>query len=236
MMQSCLFAKRILKEIKSEVKPGITTDSLDKIVHEMIVNNGLYPSALNYQHFPKSICTSINNVACHGIPDDRPLKDGDILNIDVTVFLNGYHGDCSEMYEVGTVDSEGKQLIKAADICLQKAIAICKPNERFCSIGNIIEDTANELGYNVIPAYCGHGIGSYFHGAPDIYHFRNNDSKVMRPGMTFTIEPVLTQGSKEVGILEDNWTAVTIDYARTAQVEHTILITDYGCEILTRLE
>ncbi|KAJ8679945.1 hypothetical protein QAD02_015732 [Eretmocerus hayati] len=237
MAHSCKFAKRILRELRAVVKPGITTDSLDEKVHEMIINNGAYPSPLNYKGFPKSVCTSINNVACHGIPDDRPLQDGDILNIDVTVYLNGYHGDCSEMYEVGKVDDEGKRLIDVTEICLMKAISICKPNERFCNIGNIVEKTASESGYTVLPAFGGHGIGSYFHGPPDICHYANyHENGVMKAGMTFTIEPILSQGKEEVAILEDGWTAVTLDHARTAQIEHTILITDSGCNILTRLD
>ncbi|XP_014204393.1 methionine aminopeptidase 1D, mitochondrial [Copidosoma floridanum] len=234
MIHSCLLAKKVLKTIRPDVKANVTTDYLDKKIHELIVNNGAYPSPLNYKGFPKSICTSINNVACHGIPDDRALVDGDILNIDVTVYHNGFHGDCSEMFEVGEVDDEGKRLIQVAEECLMTAIGICKPNEKFCSIGNIIEETAYKHNYNVLPAFGGHGIGAYFHGPPDIYHFENEFEGVMKPGMTFTIEPILTQGGHDVCILDDGWTAVTVDSARTAQIEHTILITDHGADILTR--
>ncbi|OXU21017.1 hypothetical protein TSAR_011315 [Trichomalopsis sarcophagae] len=234
MIHSCMLAKRVLKEIRSVVKPGVTTDFLDEKIHEMIINNGAYPSPLNYRGFPKSVCTSINNVACHGVPDDRTLQDGDIINIDVTVFLNGHHGDCSEMFEVGNVDEEGKKLIEATEVCLQKAISICKPNEKFCNIGKVIEETAGKQGFTVLPAFGGHGIGSYFHGPPDIIHIENDYKGAMKPGMTFTIEPVLSQGKEDVAILEDGWTAVTLDNARAAQVEHTILITDNGCDILTR--
>ncbi|KAG7210362.1 hypothetical protein KM043_011897 [Ampulex compressa] len=233
MRNSCNLAKNILSHIKHFVKPGITTDALDEIVHEMIISNGAYPSPLNYRGFPKSSCTSINNVACHGIPDSRPLQQGDILNIDVTVYLDGYHGDCSAMFTVNEIDNEAKTLIDITELCLSNAIHICKPNENFSSIGNIIEETANKHGYNVVPAFAGHGIGSYFHGPPDIYHFANDYAGKMQPGMTFTIEPVLTQGEQQIEILEDGWTAVTVDDARTAQIEHTILITDTGCDILT---
>lgn len=234
MRDSCNFAKRVLGHIKPHVKPGVTTDELDSIVHEMIVSNGAYPSPLNYKGFPKSICTSINNVACHGIPDKRPLVKGDILNIDVTVYYHGYHGDCSKMFMVEDCDSEAKRLISITELCLRKAIEICKPNENFSSIGHIIEETANKNGYSIVPVFAGHGIGTYFHGPPDIFHFANDLPGKMLPGMTFTIEPVLTQGTEDVKILEDGWTAVTVDNARTAQCEHTVLITDTGHEILTQ--
>ncbi|XP_014223198.1 methionine aminopeptidase 1D, mitochondrial [Trichogramma pretiosum] len=233
MAHSCILARRVLREIKSILKPGITTDFVDHTIHEMIINQGAYPSTLNYRGFPKSVCTSINNVACHGIPDDRPLQDGDILNIDVTVFFNGYHGDCSEMYEIGTVDEQGKDLIKIAKLCMQKGMDICKPNEKFCNIGTMIEETAKKHGYNIFPAFGGHGIGQYFHGPPDIYHFANDGEGVMKPGMTFTIEPIVTQGREEVVVLEDEWTAVSLDNARSAQFENTILITENGYDILT---
>ncbi|XP_078035721.1 methionine aminopeptidase 1D, mitochondrial [Augochlora pura] len=234
MRDSCYLARKILNEIKQYVKPGVTTDKLDEIVHEMTISNGSYPSPLNYWKFPKSICTSINNVACHGIPDTRPLQNGDILNVDVTVFLNGYHGDCSRMFEVGECDKEAKQLISITELCLQTAINICKPNENFSSIGHVVEEMANKNGYSVVPAFAGHGIGTYFHGPPDIFHFANDYPGKMSPGMTFTIEPLLSQGTKEIIILEDGWTAITADNSRTAQSEHTILITDTGCDVLTR--
>ncbi|EFN82565.1 methionine aminopeptidase 1D, mitochondrial isoform X2 [Harpegnathos saltator] len=233
MRNSCKLASYILRQVNTLIKPGITTDALDKQVHDMIIGNGAYPSPLNYRGFPKSICTSVNNVACHGIPDNRPLQDGDILNVDITVYLNGYHGDCSNMFQIGEVDSEGKRLITITELCLKEAIQICKPNERFCNIGNVIEEIANKHNLSVIPACLGHGIGTYFHGAPDIYHFANDYSERMQSGMTFTIEPILSQGTTQLEILEDGWTACTIDNSRTAQIEHTILITDDGCEVLT---
>ncbi|EZA62257.1 hypothetical protein DMN91_003638 [Ooceraea biroi] len=233
MRHSCNLASHILHQVDRIIKPGITTDSLDKQVHDMIISNGAYPSPLNYCGFPKSICTSVNNVACHGIPDSRPLQEGDILNVDVTVYLNGYHGDCSAMFQVGEVDEEGKRLIAVTELCLKSAIEICQPNEYFCSIGNVIEEIANKHNFNVIPVFVGHGIGTYFHGAPDIFHCANDYSGKMKAGMTFTIEPVLSQGMTQIEILNDGWTACTVDNSRTAQVEHTVLITDTGCEILT---
>ncbi|XP_043506012.1 methionine aminopeptidase 1D, mitochondrial [Polistes fuscatus] len=234
MKESCELALYVLSQAKHYIEPGVTTDQLDEVIHDMIINNGAYPSPLNYKGFPKSICTSVNNVACHGIPDNRPLKHGDIINVDVTVYLNGYHGDCSKTFEVGESDPEGKRLIQIAELCLQSGIQICKPNEKFSSIGNIVEKIANKHGYNVIPAFVGHGIGTYFHGPPDILHYAHESAERMHPGMTFTVEPVLTQGGQEIEILEDGWTAVTTDDARTAQSEHTILITDTGYEIMTK--
>ncbi|XP_034945490.1 methionine aminopeptidase 1D, mitochondrial [Chelonus insularis] len=233
MKKSCKLAKHVLNQVKLLIKPGITTDQIDEQVHNMIINNGAYPSPFNYKGFPKSICTSINNVACHGIPDNRPLKKGDILNVDVTVYLDGYHGDCSEMFVVVETDENANKLIKTVEKCLNAAIKICKPNEKFSSIGNIIEETSYQDQFSVIPVLAGHGIGSYFHGPPDILHFANDYSGEMQPGMTFTIEPALSEGDTQVVLLNDGWTVVTFDNSRTVQMEHTILITNHGCEVLT---
>jgi methionyl aminopeptidase len=183
--------------------------------------------------FPKSVCTSVNNVACHGIPDDRKLLDGDIVNIDVTVFYNGYHGDCSRTFLVGNVDDRGRYLVNATEECLNEAIRCCGPGQFICKIGQTIARYAKKMELEVMPAFIGHGIGSYFHGPPEILHFDNDYPGLMLPGMTFTIEPILTLGCEEVEILEDLWTAVSVDNARSAQFEHTILITDSGCDILT---
>ncbi|KAJ8947931.1 hypothetical protein NQ314_008524 [Rhamnusium bicolor] len=209
MRESCTLAANILKKIEENVKVGQTTEEIDVAVYNMCIDNGAYPSPLNYKKFPKSVCTSVNNVACHGIPDDRPLLD------------------------VGNVDDEGRNLVNATEICLNKAISICKSGTYFKEIGACIEETAYKLGFQVVPAFIGHGIGHYFHGPPDIFHIRNDYPGKMESGMTFTIEPVLTQGGEMIEILEDNWTAVTIDFARTAQFEHTVLITDSCADILT---
>jgi methionyl aminopeptidase len=233
MRESCKLAANILKRVGNYVKVGLTTDDLDTFTHDLIINSGAYPSPLNYKNFPKSICTSVNNVACHGIPDDRALQDGDIINIDITVFYNGYHGDCSKTFLIGNVDDFGRNLVSTTEICLNEAISICKPGRKFCDIGNLIEKTAANLGFTVVPAFIGHGIGHYFHGPPDIFHIYNNYPGEMRSGMTFTIEPALSYGGKEIVILEDGWTAVTLDFARTAQFEHTVLITDTGVDVLT---
>ncbi|XP_022920078.2 methionine aminopeptidase 1D, mitochondrial [Onthophagus taurus] len=233
MRESCKLAAQILNKIGKFIRVGITTDEVDSFAHNLIIANRAYPSPLNYKQFPKSICTSVNNVACHGIPDCRPLLDGDIINVDVTVFFNGYHGDCSKTFLVGNVDQFGRDLVKATETCLYQGISVCKPGERFSTIGQCIERKAYQFGYSVVPCFVGHGIGKYFHGPPDICHFANYNNETMEPGMTFTIEPVLSQGSQEITILEDGWTAITTDGARTAQFEHTVLITQTGVEILT---
>ncbi|ENN78234.1 hypothetical protein HUJ04_004394 [Dendroctonus ponderosae] len=233
MRKSCTLAATILERTGECIKVGQTTDEIDAIVHNLCIKAGAYPSPLNYRNFPKSVCTSVNNVACHGIPDDRPLEDGDIINVDITVFLNGYHGDCSKTFLVGDVDEEGRRLVAAAEACLQNAISLCKPGKPFRDIGGVIEETAAAFNFRVIPAFLGHGIGHYFHGPPEIFHFRNDYPGKMEAGMTFTIEPILTQGEELIDILEDDWTATTADNARTAQCEHTVLITRSGVEILT---
>ncbi|XP_067003662.1 methionine aminopeptidase 1D, mitochondrial [Anabrus simplex] len=233
MRRSCILARQILECVKSYVQVGRTTEELNELVWNLCIENNAYPSPLNYRGFPKSVCTSVNNVACHGIPDDRPLQDGDIINVDVTVYLNSHHGDCSETFLVGDVDSEGCRLVKTTQLCLNNAIANCRPGVEFSTIGFVVEETARQNGFTVVPAFTGHGIGSYFHGPPDIYHCYNDYPGKMASGMTFTIEPVLAQGSQEIVILEDGWTAVTLDNGRTAQFEHTVLITESGVEVLT---
>ncbi|RZF37129.1 hypothetical protein LSTR_LSTR015319 [Laodelphax striatellus] len=233
MRRSCKLASYILETVGDSIKVGMTTDEIDEKVHNMAIENGAYPSPLNYKGFPKSCCTSVNNVACHGIPDDRQLVDGDIINLDVTVCLDGFHGDCSATYLVGNVDSPGIHLVNITYEALHAAISACGPKQNFTIIGQIVEDIAVQNKLDVISCFTGHGIGRYFHGPPDIYHCYNDYGGQMEIGMTFTIEPILTQGRDEVIILEDGWTAMTTDNARTAQWEHTILITEDGCEILT---
>lgn len=212
---------------------GVSTDEIDLQVHQFIINHGAYPSPLFYRSFPKSVCTSVNNVVCHGIPDDRQLKNGDIVNIDVTVYIDGHHGDCSETCLVGEVDEEGCHLVNITRLCLEEAIEICAPGQNFSYIGTVIDACARRHKLRVVPNFIGHGIGSYFHGPPDIYHFRNRLPGIMQEGMTFTIEPALSLGSSQCRILSDGWTAVTTDGSRAAQFEHTVLITKYGVEVLT---
>ncbi|EFX75655.1 hypothetical protein DAPPUDRAFT_322965 [Daphnia pulex] len=230
MRASCSLAKNTLRYAKELVKVGTTTEEIDKSVYEFIISHRAYPSPLHYKGFPKSVCTSVNNVVCHGIPDDRPLIDGDIINVDVTVYLNGFHGDVSETFLVGDVDEQGKELVDVKYVIRGDHITI--------SVINIIESAvidacARKHGFRVVSAFTGHGIGSYFHGAPDIYHFRNHFPGQMEAGQTFTIEPAIAQGSHQCIILEDGWTAITSDGSRAAQFEHTVLITENGVEVLT---
>ncbi|KAL0901379.1 hypothetical protein ABMA27_006655 [Loxostege sticticalis] len=233
MRQSCRLASDILSKIRTFVKPGITTDKIDEMVHTLSIEAGAYPSPLHYKGFPKSVCTSVNNVAVHGIPDLRPLEDGDIVNVDITVFFKGYHGDCSRTFPVGDIDDRGLQLIGVTEECLKHAINHCGPDVPFREIGAKIYSHAKRNGLTVLPAFVGHGIGKYFHGPPEIHHSRNRYPGLMKPGMTFTIEPALSHGSEKVVILEDGWTVITDDGSRAAQAEHTILITEHGAEILT---
>lgn len=233
MRDSCKLAANILKRACGFAKVGVSTDEIDEFVHNEVIQANAYPSPLRYLGFPKSVCTSVNNVACHGIPDDRKLMDGDIINIDITVFYNGYHGDCSRTVLVGDVDERGRYLVESTEACLAESILCCGPGQPLYVIGKSIARFAKWKKLTVMPAFLGHGIGSYFHGPPDIYHFDNDFPGRMRQGMTFTIEPILTLGVMDAEILEDDWTAVSVDNARSAQFEHTILITDDGCEVLT---
>ncbi|XP_064608219.1 methionine aminopeptidase 1D, mitochondrial-like [Liolophura sinensis] len=230
---SCSLARHILTIAGEAVKVGVTTDEIDELVHDLCISHKAYPSPLNYHGFPKSVCTSVNNVACHGIPDSRRLEDGDIINIDVTVFYNGYHGDCSETFCVGNVDEGGRRLVNIARKCRDEAISVCKDGARFSDIGCKISEIAETRGFTVMSMFCGHGIGQYFHGPPDIIHVAHEDSAVMKEGMTFTVEPVISAGGGKICILEDGWTAMSVDQSRSAQFEHTILITKDGSEILT---
>ncbi|KAH8556860.1 peptidase M24, structural domain-containing protein, partial [Umbelopsis sp. PMI_123] len=214
-------------------QPGITTDSIDKILHAAILSEGAYPSPLNYMGFPKSVCTSINNVIAHGIPDHRQLKNGDIINIDVTVYLDGYHGDTSATFLVGNVDDPGRALVECTKAALDKAIAACGPGVPLKEIGRIISEYAALNSFSVSEELSGHGIGKQFHCLPLIYHHANDEDGIMEPGMAFTIEPILCQGSA-VGIQwPDKWTITTADGGRSAQFEHTVVITEDGCNILT---
>ncbi|XP_028605509.1 methionine aminopeptidase 1D, mitochondrial isoform X3 [Podarcis muralis] len=216
-------------------KVGMTTEEIDCLVHHEIIRQDAYPSPLGYGNFPKSVCTSVNNVACHGIPDSRPLQDGDIINIDVTVYFNGYHGDTSETILVGNVDESGQKLVEVARKCRDEAIAACRPGAPFSVIGNTISHIARQNDLRVCPYFVGHGIGSYFHGHPEVWHHENESDLLMQEGMAFTIEPILMEGSYEFKILKDKWTAVSVDNKRSAQFEHTVVITSRGAEILTQV-
>ncbi|KAI9264203.1 methionine aminopeptidase, merops subfamily M24 [Phascolomyces articulosus] len=234
LRQAGQLAREVLEIGGKMCKPGTTTDQIDAVIHEKIIEKGAYPSPLNYSGFPKSVCTSVNNVIAHGIPDDRELQDGDIINIDVTVFLNGYHGDTSATFLVGDVDSRGKELVKYTKECLEQAIAICGPGIPFSEIGNVICNHADIGGYSVSEELSGHGIGHEFHCLPLIHHHRNYEEGFMAPGMVFTIEPALCQGSPMGVMWPDDWTISTVDSGRSAQFEHMILITENGAEVLTQ--
>jgi methionyl aminopeptidase len=234
MRRACRAAAEVLQETAAAIRPGITTDELDAIAHEAYIKRGGYPSTLNYNGFKKSICSSVNEVICHGIPDDRPLQDGDIVNLDVTIFLEGMHGDCNATFLVGNVDPESRRLVQITRECLDLGIAAVKPGRPISDIGRAIEAHATRAGFSVVRAYCGHGIGKVFHTSLQIPHYFDRSMRtIMEPGMTFTIEPMINAGTFEAEIWDDDWTAVTADGKRSAQFEHTILVTDEGAEILT---
>ena len=227
-------AAEVLSAVGNAVRPGITTDGLDDLCHQECTDRGVYPSPLNYHGYPKSVCTSVNEVICHGIPDSRPLADGDIVNVDVTVFVDGVHGDTNATFPVGRVDPESARLIEATRRCLELGIAAVQPGRPISDIGRAIEGHAHSCGFGVVRAFVGHGVGTVFHNGLVIPHFYDPAADtVMEPGMTFTIEPMITTGTWQHRMWEDGWTAVTADGGRSAQFEHTILVTDDGAEVLT---
>jgi methionyl aminopeptidase len=227
-------AAEVLAETGSAVAPGVTTDALDAICHEACIRRGAYPSPLNYNGFPKSICTSVNEVICHGIPDDRALQDGDIVNLDVTVFVEGVHGDTNATFLVGDVDTESRRLVAVTRECLELGIEAVRPDRPISDIGRAIESHASRHTYGVVRTFVGHGIGEQFHSEPSVPHyFSPAASTTMKPGMTFTIEPMITMGTWRERIWPDQWTAVTADHRRTAQFEHTLVVTQDGAEVLT---
>jgi methionyl aminopeptidase len=234
LRRACAAAAQVLRVTGESVRIGITTDALDDLAHQETIRLGGYPSPLNYRGYPKSICTSVNEVICHGIPDSRPLEGGDIVNLDVTVFLEGMHGDCSATFLVGDVDAEGRRLVQAARDCLHKGIGAVQPGKPISEIGRAIEAFASRSGYGVVRAYCGHGIGETFHTSLQIPHHHDPSlRRVMEPGMTFTVEPMITEGTWQDELWDDGWTAVTADGKRSAQFEHTVVVTETGAEILT---
>ena len=227
-------AAEVLEIGAAVIAPGVTTDEIDAVVHQAYIDRGGYPSTLNYRGYPKSLCTSVNEVICHGIPDDRPLRDGDIVNLDVTIWLDGVHGDTNATYCVGNVDEASKRLIDVTRQCLDRAIAAVAPGRPFSDIGRAIETHAVANGYEVVRAFVGHGIGEQFHTDLQIPHYYEpRMTTIMEPGMIFTIEPMISMGTGQHKIWDDDWTAVTADGSRTAQFEHTIVVTDTGVEILT---
>eukprot|EP00916_Digyalum_oweni_P007283 GHVL01012312.1.p1 GENE.GHVL01012312.1~~GHVL01012312.1.p1 ORF type:complete len:337 (-),score=56.08 GHVL01012312.1:66-1025(-) len=230
----CKLSRYILDLAGKSLKIGLTGDDIDTIVHNETVNQNGYPSPLNYQGFPKSCCISVNEVMCHGIPDMRPFEDGDLVNIDITTYKGSFHGDCCETFKVGTVDQISKDLTRTAYAATMKAISVCGPKVPYKYIGQILNDIAYKNNFKVSPDFCGHGIGEHFHMSPLIVHTPNFSSAKMEIGDCFTIEPIFCAGSTANVRWPDNWTYTTEDGKRTAQFEHTILITEDGHEILTK--
>jgi len=235
--RACRIGREVLDIAGRAVRPGVTTDEIDRIVHEACIERGAYPSPLNYHSFPKSVCTSVNEVICHGIPDFRELQDGDIVNIDVSTYVDGYHGDLNETFLVGNVDETSLNVVETAFKCLASAAAMVRPGTLYRDLGDAISRVARSRGCSVVTTYCGHGIGNLFHTAPTIPHYANNKAKgVMKVGHIFTIEPMINLGSSRDILWPDRWTAVTTDGQRSAQFEHTFLVTETGYEILTARE
>jgi methionyl aminopeptidase len=216
------------------VAPGVTTDEVDSVVHEFLVGHNAYPSTLGYKGFPKSCCTSLNEVICHGIPDTTVIEDGDIVNIDVTAFIGGVHGDTNATFLAGDVDEESRLLVERTREATLRAIKAVRPGRELSIVGRVIESYARRFGYGVVREYTGHGIGRGFHGGLVVLHYDDPSVHIqLEPGMTFTIEPMITIGSSENERWSDGWTVVTKDRSRTAQFEHTVLVTAEGSEILT---
>lgn len=233
--KACMLGREVLDIAAAAVRPGITTDELDAIVHEETIKRNAYPSPLNYYNFPKSVCTSVNEVICHGIPDKTILREGDIVNLDVSLYYEGFHADLNETYYVGEeISKEAINTVETARECLKNAIRHCKPGNSFQSLGDLIEKHATENKCSVVRTYCGHGVGKFFHCAPSIPHYaKNRTPGVMAPGMVFTIEPMINQGVWKDITWPDDWTSTTQDGKLSAQFEHTLLVTENGVEILT---
>jgi methionyl aminopeptidase len=231
-------AGEVLQMIRPHVQAGVTTDELDRICHDYIVNEQqAIPAPLNYHGFPKSICTSVNHQVCHGIPSDKKLKNGDIVNIDITVIKDDFHGDTSKMFFIGEPPIKAQRVSQIALECMRLGISVVKPGARLGDIGHIIQTHAERNQCSVVREYCGHGIGRGFHEDPQVLHYgKAGTGLVLEPGMIFTIEPMINAGRRDVKLLSDNWTVVTKDHSPSAQWEHTILVTDDGHDILTQCQ
>jgi methionyl aminopeptidase len=234
MRIACSAASEVLRLAGEFVRPGITTDEIDVYVHNLCIDRGAYPSPLNYSGYPKSVCTSVNEVICHGIPDSRVLQDGDIINLDVTCYMNGVHGDTNATFAVGEIDKENRDLISITEECIWRGIEAVVPGRPLSDIGKAIETRAKQDQMGVIRAFIGHGIGEQFHTDIQVLHYYDkSNNTIMRPGMTFTIEPMISLGTYQHRMWKDDWTAVTADGKRTAQFEHTVLVTETGVDVLT---
>ncbi len=228
-----VITKGILDEVGKLVKPGVTTDEINDFVHKYTIERGGIPAPLNYHGFPKSCCISIDDVICHGIPSDRVLEEGQIVNIDITTILDGYYADASRMYYVGEVSDKAKDICECAKKCLEIGLSVVKPFNSISDIGVAIEKYANEKGYSVVRGFGGHGVGKVFHEDPHVSHYdTKTKGMIMVPGMVFTIEPMINEGTYKLNILDDDWTAVTRDGKLSAQWEHTLVVTETGYEIL----
>jgi methionyl aminopeptidase len=227
-------AARALQEVGQHVAPGVTTDELDRVGHEFLCDHGAYPSTLGYRGYPKSLCTSINEVICHGIPDSTEIADGDIVNVDITAFLNGVHGDTNATFLAGDVAQESRLLVQRTHEAMMRGIRAVAPGRPLNAVGRVIESYSRRFGYGVVRDFTGHGIGTTFHSGLIVPHFDDPEvTVIMEPGMTFTIEPMLTLGTIDYDIWPDGWTVVTKDHKRTAQFEHTLAVTTDGYDILT---
>ena len=235
MRKAGTLAAKILDNLFDYIKPGISTEDINSFCHEMIIKNKAIPAPLNYRGFPKSVCTSVNHVVCHGIPNEsKILKNGDIVNVDVTVIVDGWHGDSSRMFSAGKINPKAMKLLKVTYECLIKAIEILKPGIHLGDIGSVIQDHAESNNFSVVRDFCGHGLGKTFHSPPSVLHFGEKGKGIeLKKGMFFTIEPMINEGNFDVKILKDGWTAVTKDKSLSSQFEHSVGITDKGSEIFT---
>ncbi|HUN73400.1 MAG TPA: type I methionyl aminopeptidase [Steroidobacteraceae bacterium] len=235
MREAGRLAADVLDMITTHVQPGVTTEELDRICHDYIVNvQSAVPANLNYRGFPKTICTSVNHVVCHGIPNDKRLKAGDIINIDVTVIKDGFHGDTSRMYSVGKPAVQAERLTRACLEAMWRGIQVVRPGARLGDVGYAIQSFVEGLSYSVVREYCGHGIGRIYHEDPQVLHYGEPGTGLeLRPGMTFTVEPMVNAGKRHVRLLPDGWTVVTKDHSLSAQWEHTVLVTETGVDVLT---
>ena len=234
MRPACIHAANTLVMIEEHIKPGITTDEINDIVHDYTLKHGAIPAPLNYHGFPKSVCTSVNHVVCHGIPSDKKLKDGDIINVDVTSIIDGWHGDTSKTFYVGTPKVRAKKVTEIARKALELGISVVKPGATLGDIGHIIQQYVEGEKCSVVREYCGHGIGRVFHEEPQVLHYGKPGAGLkLKKGMVFTIEPMVNFGKPAIKLLSDKWTVVTRDKSLSAQFEHTLAVTDDGVEILT---